>query len=305
MLVALDRITKIWAVAALSGNTAGVAASSSAANSSSAAAQSAASAASSGNAAAQSFDFGLIDFTLVHNTGAAFGIGSQSTWLFIIIASVIVLGIILWLALSKNLKLGLVVALSLLAAGGIGNVVDRILFGYVVDFIEFTFIDFPVFNVADICVTAGVILLFIQVLFFGAATSSESAQAADNAFAGVTASSEPVELADKKPTDVASNAANNIKNNQGVLPKNESQQDKQGVSPKNAQSDRGVHQENMQSDRGVRHKNQESQQNDRGVCQKNSQQESSKTQNPQTPQQNQEPQQTQETPATAHKAHKE
>ena len=181
VLVALDRITKIWASAALSGNASGGGA---AASSSNLAAQS--------TSAAQSFNFPFIDFTLVHNTGAAFGIGSQSTWLFIIIASVIVIGIIFWLCISKNLKPGLVIALSLLAAGGIGNVVDRVIFGYVVDFIEFNFIEFPVFNVADICVTVGVILLFIQVLFFGGVSAgSEPASDELNGAGDESADSEP------------------------------------------------------------------------------------------------------------------
>ena len=180
VLVALDRITKIWASAALSGNVSGGGV---AASSSNLAAQS--------TSAAQSFNFPFIDFTLVHNTGAAFGIGSQSTWLFIIIASVIVIGIIFWLYISKNLKPGLVIALSLLAAGGIGNVVDRVIFGYVVDFIEFNFIEFPVFNVADICVTVGVILLFIQVLFFGGVSAgSEPAGDELNGAGGESAASE-------------------------------------------------------------------------------------------------------------------
>ena len=173
VLVALDRITKIWASAALSGNVSGGGA---AASSSNLAAQSA--------SAAQSFNLPFIDFTLVHNTGAAFGIGSQSTWLFIIIASVIVIGIIFWLCISKNLKPGLVIALSLLAAGGIGNVVDRVIFGYVVDFIEFNFIEFPVFNVADICVTVGVILLFIQVLFFGGVSAERGVRQENELQAG-------------------------------------------------------------------------------------------------------------------------
>ena len=89
------------------------------------------------------------------------------------------------------MKPGLVIALSLLAAGGIGNVVDRVIFGYVVDFIEFNFIEFPVFNVADICVTVGVILLFIQVLFFGGVSAgSEPAGDELNGAGGESAASE-------------------------------------------------------------------------------------------------------------------
>ena len=254
VLVALDRITKIWASAALSGNVSGGGA---AASSSNLAAQS--------TSAAQSFTLPFIDFTLVHNTGAAFGIGSQSTWLFIIIASVIVIGIIFWLCISKNLKPGLVIALSLLAAGGIGNVVDRVIFGYVVDFIEFNFIEFPVFNVADICVTVGVILLFIQVLFFGGVSAgSEPASDELNGAGGESAASESVagvlngagnepaakepaasESASKVAAEIAPSDANKGAGERGVRQENELQA---GALQKD---------ESQQSGCGVRQENQE------------------------------------------------
>ena len=57
-----------------------------------------------------------------------------------------------------------VVSLALVVAGGIGNCIDRLTTGYVVDFIRLTFIDFPVFNVADICVTCGVVLFLIALI---------------------------------------------------------------------------------------------------------------------------------------------
>jgi signal peptidase II len=110
--------------------------------------------------------FGLVRFTLVHNQGAAFGIGQGKQGLFIVIAAVIFIIILLWLLIaSRHGKLE-VFSLGLLAAGAFGNVVDRVDYGYVVDFIDFTFIDFPVFNVADICVVVGVILFVVSILFF-------------------------------------------------------------------------------------------------------------------------------------------
>ena len=55
--------------------------------------------------------------------------------------------------------------MSLIIGGAIGNMIDRIFLGYVVDFLEFTFIDFPVFNVADVCVVIGTILMAIYLIF--------------------------------------------------------------------------------------------------------------------------------------------
>ena len=134
VMTAVDRLSKAWAAANLY---AGVA----------------------------ELDLGPINLTLVHNTGAAFGIGEGSTYVFIAIAACIVTLIVAWLAgVRWHSKLE-VFSLALVAAGGVGNLVDRVQWGYVVDFIEFKFIEFPVFNVADICVTCGVALFIVAILF--------------------------------------------------------------------------------------------------------------------------------------------
>lgn len=109
-------------------------------------------------------DFGLVDFTLVHNMGAAFGMGQGSGIIFIAIALVITIAVIVLLAVGKHHDALGVTGLALVVAGGIGNCIDRLTTGYVVDFIRFTFIDFPVFNVADICVTCGVVLFLIALI---------------------------------------------------------------------------------------------------------------------------------------------
>ncbi len=109
-------------------------------------------------------DFGLVDLTLVHNTGAAFGMGQGGGIVFVAIAFVITAAVVAWLAARKRHSALEVIALALVVAGGIGNCIDRLTTGYVVDFIRFTFIDFPVFNVADICVTCGVVLFLVAVV---------------------------------------------------------------------------------------------------------------------------------------------
>ena len=118
--------------------------------------------------------FGPVDFTLVHNAGAAFGMGQGNGLVFIIIALVICTVIVIWLAAVKRHHPIEVASLALIMAGGIGNLIDRVTTGYVVDFIQFNFIDFPVFNIADICVTCGVVVFIVMLI-----TSSAFTEQAD------------------------------------------------------------------------------------------------------------------------------
>lgn len=108
---------------------------------------------------------GLFRFRLVHNTGAAWGIFSDATGLLGFSSLIVCGGIIgFFLYNLKHISLGETFGLALVLAGGIGNAIDRFILGYVVDFIEFTFIDFPVFNIADIGVTCGFVIVFISLL---------------------------------------------------------------------------------------------------------------------------------------------
>lgn len=105
------------------------------------------------------FLFGLFQFRYVENTGAAFSSFSDNTTLLTVL-TVIILSACLVLLLSKKIKpLFVNICLVLVIAGGTGNVIDRILYGYVVDFIEPLFIDFAVFNFADCCITVGAFML--------------------------------------------------------------------------------------------------------------------------------------------------
>lgn len=109
-------------------------------------------------------NLGLFEFELVRNTGAAFGMGQGAGFIFIGIAAVVCIVVVAWLAQNRKHGMLEVIALSLLVAGGVGNCIGRLTDGYVVDFIKLTFIDFPVFNVADICVTCGVVLFIIALV---------------------------------------------------------------------------------------------------------------------------------------------
>ena len=109
---------------------------------------------------------GLIDIRLVHNTGGAWGIFSGSTFaLGLFSVAVCAVITIFILATARGTDTVQFVAAAFIVAGGLGNAIDRFAQGFVVDFIEFSFFDFPVFNVADIGVTCGFAVLVLSMLF--------------------------------------------------------------------------------------------------------------------------------------------
>lgn len=102
----------------------------------------------------------FIKLTYIHNTGAAFGILEGSRFLFIILPLILITGtVLLWKKPWMRRYRG---AVSVIIAGALGNCIDRVFRGFVVDFIDFTY--WPVFNVADIAVVCGTILLAILIL---------------------------------------------------------------------------------------------------------------------------------------------
>ena len=111
---------------------------------------------------------GIFHFYYVENTGAAFSLFSRYTWLLTILTALVVVGV-LYLLFFKKLKPGYRLFLSFIAGGGIANLIDRIAFGYVVDYIKIdfiTFFDFAIFNLADIFITRGGIGIVVMILFF-------------------------------------------------------------------------------------------------------------------------------------------
>ena len=109
---------------------------------------------------------GLFDFVYVKNTGAAFSILSDSTVILSVISVVFCVGLILYWYKKKPTHPFLKTALMLLFAGALGNAIDRIFRGFVIDFISTTFMTFPVFNVADIAITVGAVFLIVHLIFF-------------------------------------------------------------------------------------------------------------------------------------------
>ena len=113
----------------------------------------------------------VLEITRLHNTGAAFSLLAQASgwqrWFFIALALGISTGIVVWIkGLSGRGATWLAVALSLVMGGALGNVIDRIWHGYVIDFIHFHWERwyYPAFNVADMAITIGAVMLVIDAL---------------------------------------------------------------------------------------------------------------------------------------------
>ncbi len=123
------------------------------------------------------------NLTYVHNTGAAFSFlseaGGWQRWFFAGLALVISVVIAVWLARLKQHETLLAVALSLILGGAIGNLIDRLAYGYVIDFLDVYYQTWhwPAFNIADSAITLGVILMLVE--SFGLASSKESKNSQD------------------------------------------------------------------------------------------------------------------------------
>jgi signal peptidase II len=109
----------------------------------------------------------FFNLTLAYNEGAAFSFlsdqGGWQRWFFALVAAVVVLILTVWLARLRHERL-LAVSLSLVVGGALGNLLDRLLFGHVIDFLDFFYQSYhwPAFNVADIAITLGVALMFVD-----------------------------------------------------------------------------------------------------------------------------------------------
>lgn len=107
----------------------------------------------------------FFSLTYTHNYGGAWSIFNNNTLAITIISFIVIMGIIYYLLKNKVTKKIDVIGYSLLLGGAIGNFIDRIVYGYVIDFFDFYIFgyDFPIFNVADIGIVIGIILLLISV----------------------------------------------------------------------------------------------------------------------------------------------
>jgi signal peptidase II len=113
------------------------------------------------------------NLTYVRNTGAAFSFlseaGGWQRWFFAILASIISIVLAVWLAKLKKHEIMMAASLSLILGGAIGNLIDRVLYGYVIDFLDIYYQSWhwPAFNVADSAITLGVILMLLESIGIG------------------------------------------------------------------------------------------------------------------------------------------
>ncbi|MFA9423552.1 MAG: signal peptidase II [Sedimentibacter sp.] len=110
----------------------------------------------------------FLRFTYAENKGAAFSILQNQLWFFIII-SIVMLGVLAYIYFkTKNITNISRLSIAMIAGGAVGNLIDRVRLGYVVDFIDVRFgrfYDFPIFNIADSFVVCGTILMILIILF--------------------------------------------------------------------------------------------------------------------------------------------
>ena len=106
----------------------------------------------------------VFSLTYVENTGAAWGMMAGAKWYLILMPIIIIIAVLAFLIIKKLKDPILLWACMLVISGGIGNLIDRIFRGFVVDYLHATFIDFPVFNLADCCITIGAGLLILYVI---------------------------------------------------------------------------------------------------------------------------------------------
>lgn len=137
LLVFLDQLTKVWAVNALKGKDPRV------------------------------LIQGVLEFYYLENHGAAFSLFQNAQWFFFLVAvaAITVIAYFIWKIPKTRRFMPLHILLTLIGAGAAGNLLDRLIFSYVRDFIYFSLINFPVFNVADMYVTVSTILLVILIIF--------------------------------------------------------------------------------------------------------------------------------------------
>ncbi|MTB64662.1 signal peptidase II [Streptococcus sp. zg-86] len=106
----------------------------------------------------------IVNLYYLRNYGAAFSILQHQQWFFTLVTLIVITAAVWYFIKHIKGSLWTLWSLSLVIAGGIGNFIDRLRLGYVVDMFHLDFIDFPVFNVADICLTVGVAVLFISIM---------------------------------------------------------------------------------------------------------------------------------------------
>lgn len=119
---------------------------------------------------------GIVELSLVYNHGAAWGSFSGMVGALVVVTAILCLIIAVYAFLtSREASLLEMMGLALVFAGGIGNLLDRVVNGYVIDFIAPLFIDFPTFNIADVGITCGIVCVIVAlaIRFFGVRANTD------------------------------------------------------------------------------------------------------------------------------------
>lgn len=105
----------------------------------------------------------IFHITMVLNTGTAFGLLKDRNQFFIVASFIVIALIVMYVLVGKHRDLVFLSALGLILGGAIGNLIDRLTFGYIIDFLDFRI--WPVFNIADSSITVGAGILVLKLLF--------------------------------------------------------------------------------------------------------------------------------------------
>lgn len=117
---------------------------------------------------------GVFNLTYVENSGVAFGMMRDKRIVFVTLSVVILVILGMYFYRAKNKNIWLKLGTALIFSGSIGNMIERVSKGYVVDFLDFCLINFPVFNIADIAVCIGAAALVVHFLFYAEEKKDEA-----------------------------------------------------------------------------------------------------------------------------------
>ena len=106
----------------------------------------------------------VLHLTYYENPGAAFGILTEHRWVFMIISTLAIIALSYYLIRQRPENFWVKLSLGMIVGGGVGNMIDRVILGYVIDFIDFCLIDFAIFNIADSFVTVGAGIMIVYLI---------------------------------------------------------------------------------------------------------------------------------------------
>ena len=121
---------------------------------------------------------GFFKLVYVENRGVAFGMFKDMRWIFVVLTSALLLIIIFYMFKKRPSGKFFYICAGLIIGGGIGNLIDRVIYGYVIDYLSISFFP-PVCNFADYCITVGVFLLVIYIFFFSSKFKSNKVEKHD------------------------------------------------------------------------------------------------------------------------------